>query len=221
MKQIKFQIEYDTKFSYSWGYAIYSAFLEELEENLAERVHEDKFFNQYIRPKEWVVNMDRDYEFKDEYFLKKFNTKIKLKEKEKISITEQEIADKYLVNEGFKKNIRLRFLTPTSFRQSGQYVLFPTKDLIMQSLTNKWNSWAQRFVLGDMKWDNCKISRYDLRSISYVLKGVKIQGFIGYVDIFFWGGESLIRLGNMICNFGNYSGIGIKTTLGMGGTLVE
>ncbi len=221
MKQIRFDMEYDGRFSYSWGYAIYSAFLEQLDNELSDKIHNDNIFNQYITPTQWIINTDSDYDFEDKYLLNKFNTKIILKNKDIINISEQELADKYLVNEPYQKRIRLRFLTPTSFKQSGEYTLFPTKDLIMKSLTNKWNNWAKRFTLGDMEWDNCKISRYDLRSINYVLKGIKIQAFVGYIDIYFWGGESLIRLGNMICNFANFSGIGIKTTLGMGGTLVE
>ena len=31
----------------------------------------------------------------------------------------------------------------------------------------------------------------------------------------------MVRLANMVCNFGNYSGTGIKTKLGMGGIMVE
>ncbi len=221
MKQIRFQIEYDGRFSYSWAYALYSAFLKDLDKDKGNQIHEDKFFNQYISPREWIINTDIDYSFRDEYYLNKFDTRIKLKDK-KISIfSEQNMADKFLVNDPYKKTVRIRFLTPTSFKQAGDYVLFPTKNLIMQSLSNKWNSWAEKFTLEDIEWDNCKISRYDLRSINYLLKGVRIQAFIGYVDIFFWGGESLIRLGNMVCNFGNYSGIGIKTSLGMGGCLIE
>lgn len=221
MKQYKIEIGYEGYFSYSWGYALYSAFLDQLREEESNRVHEEVFFNQYVTPKEWVVSTEGDFIFQKEYFLHKYNKKIQLGEMTVTEVTEQELADKFLVKEPFQKRVRLRFLTPTTFKQNGDYVLFPTKDLIMQSLTNKWNEWAQKFVLEDVVWDNCKISRYDLKSVNYNLKGAKIPGFIGYVDLAFWGSESMIRLGNMICEFGNYSGVGIKSTLGMGGTKIE
>ena len=221
MKQYKFKIEYEGKFSYSWGYALYSAFLEQLKEETAEEIHSGALFNQYNTPNEWIVNTEKDFMFKDQYFLHKYNTEIWLKEMSVDSIREQQFADRHLVNQPYKKNIRLNFLTPTTFKQDGAYVLYPTKDLMMQSLTNKWNQWAKTFVLEDVEWNNCKISKYKLRSLSYNLKEIRIQGFVGSVDLFFWGSESMIRLGNMICDFSNYSGIGIKTTLGMGGAKVE
>lgn len=221
MKQYKFKIQYEERYSYSWGYAMYSSFLEQLDKEIAEDIHGGMYFNQYITPETWIINLDNSCDFKETYFLHKYNTHIHLLDRQVESITEQELADKYLVNEPYKKKIRLYFDTPTTFKQAGEYVLYPTKDLIMQSLTNKWNNFADKFVLKDMDWGNCKISRYNLRSTLYHLKGVKIQGFVGYVDITFWGSESMIRLGNLICDFAKYSGVGIKTTLGMGGTRVE
>lgn len=221
MIQYRFKTNYESKYSYSWGYAIYSAFLEQLEEEEAKDIHDINTFNQYITHGEWIINSEKEFNFKDSYYLKKFDTRITLTEGTNISFSEQEMADKYLIEDEYKKIVRIIFLTPTTFKKDGEYVLYPTKDLIMQSLTNKWNEWAKEFVLEDMEWDNCKISRYNLKSSLYTLKGAKIQSFIGYVDLFFWGSESMIRLGNMICNFGKYSGIGIKTALGMGGINVE
>ncbi|NLK01407.1 MAG: CRISPR system precrRNA processing endoribonuclease RAMP protein Cas6 [Clostridia bacterium] len=217
MRQYRLQLEYQDRFSYSWGYAIYSAFLAELNEELADAVHGDVFFTQYMTPEEWVVNTTAPFDFKESYHLHRFGADIRLIEQEISTITEQELADKFLIKEPYQKTIRLRFLTPTTFKQDGEYVLYPTVELIMQSLTNKWNVWAKSFLLEDIQWDNCQISRYNLRSALYFLKGIRIRGFVGYVDLRFWGPESMIRLANMICNFAQYSGIGIKSTLGMGG----
>lgn len=221
MKQYRFKIEYEGSYSYSWGYTMYSAFLEQLGKGQSTRIHEDIIFSQYIKPDEWVINSTESFEFKDKYKLEKFNKEITIIKKEVIEINEQELADRYLISAPAKKSVTLHFVTPTTFKQDGEYVLFPTKDLIMNSLTAKWNQWADRFVLEDIKWDNCKISKYNLRTTNYHMKGIKIQGFVGSVEIFFWGPESMIRLGNMICNYAAYSGTGIKAALGMGGTIIE
>lgn len=221
MKQYRFKINYQGRFSYSWGYAMYSSLLEKLQEDIGDYIHENPIFNQYIVPEEWVINTEQDFPFKDKYFLHKYNTTVELGDRDIIQETEQEMADRFLIKSSYKKVVRINFLTPTTFKQDGDYVLYPTRDLIMQSLTNKWNNWAQDFVLEDIYWNNCKISRYNLRTVPYMFKGVRIQGFIGYVDLYFWGSESLIRLANMVCNYGNFSGIGIKTSLGMGGIRVE
>ena len=221
MRQYRIKINYQGDFSFSWGYALYSAFLAELDDDLSLLIHEDEIFNQYVTKNEWVINSESRLKFKDKYFLSKFDLWVNIEEISELEISEQSIADRFLINEPYCKNVRLFFLTPTTFKQDGEYVLFPNKDLIMQSLTNKWNKWAKHFVLEDIIWDNCKISRYNLRSINYYLKGAKIQGFIGYVDLYFWGSESMVRLGNMVAGFGQFSGIGIKTALGMGGIRFE
>ncbi|HZK21097.1 MAG TPA: CRISPR system precrRNA processing endoribonuclease RAMP protein Cas6 [Oscillospiraceae bacterium] len=221
MKQYKFNINYDGRFSYSWGYSLYSSFLEQMNEKAAEEIHEDTFFNQYLTPTHWVINSNTDIDFSSKYDLEKYKTTIHLSNKEILEVSEQALSDKYLVNEALQKNVRLFFQTPTTFKQNNAYVLFPSEHLIMQSLTNKWNSWAKVFFLEDMVWDCCSISKYNLRTINYNLKNTKIKGFVGYVDLFFWGTESINRLGNLICSFSEYSGIGIKSALGMGGCKFE
>ncbi|MGI6268856.1 MAG: hypothetical protein ACOYJN_07055, partial [Acutalibacteraceae bacterium] len=78
MKQYRFKISYDGRFSYSWGYALYSAFLERLDDETADEIHNDLFFNQYLTPTEWVINTEKDYDFLSEYYLKKYETTIYL-----------------------------------------------------------------------------------------------------------------------------------------------
>ena len=45
---------------------------------------------------------------------------------------------------------------------------------------------------------------------------MKIGGFIGEITIHILGGETLARYVRMLCRFGEISGIGIKTGMGMG-----
>lgn len=220
MYQYKFKINYQGNYLHSWGYAIYSAFLEHLPEDLSLAIHEGENFNQHITRDYWLVNSDQPLVFKDEYLLHKYNIKIELVVKDVREISEQELADKYLAFDPYQRKIRINFQTPTSFKQDGEFVLFPTAELIMQSLTNKWNAWALDYSVEDIVWDNCKIDRYNLRSIPYELKGAKVKGFVGYVDLFFWGSESIIRLANMLCHYGEFAGVGVKAALGMGGITI-
>lgn len=221
MKQIRFRIKYEGRFTYSFGYAIYSAFLESLDEDISEKVHSNRIFTQYMTPSEWVINSEENLPFQESYFLNKYNTRIYLEDQRVREIKEQELADQFLIEKNPRKKIKLSFLTPTTFKQAGEYVLYPTAHLIMQSLTNKWNRWAKRFVLEDMEWTECQITEYNLRSKLYYLKGARVRAFVGDVELSFWGAESMLRLGNMVCDFANYSGTGIKSSLGMGGTRVE
>ena len=116
MKQYRFKIKYDGKFSYSWGYALYSAFLEEIGKEKANEIHEDEYFNQYLTQEEWVVNSKNDLQFAEEYDLHKFATKIQLLDCRETECIEQNMADKFLIYDPYVRRIRVRFLTTTTFK---------------------------------------------------------------------------------------------------------
>ena len=60
------------------------------------------------------------------------------------------------------------------------------------------------------------ISFHRLRSVSFPLQGKTIPGFVGQLTIRFKGPETLARYARMLFEFGEYSGVGIKTGMGMG-----
>ena len=66
-----------------------------------------------------------------------------------------------------------------------------------------------------------EISMYKLRSTSFHLDGTKVPAFIGDVTIVVKGPVQLVNLANMLLTFGTYSGVGIKTGIGMGGIAFE
>ena len=37
----------------------------------------------------------------------------------------------------------LRFLSPVAFKRAGRYVVLPDKELLLQSVINKWNAWLK------------------------------------------------------------------------------
>ena len=162
MKQIRLSVKYDKKFSHSWAYSLYSALLAELEEEFADEIHDNMFFSQYLTKDEWIINTEKDLKFKDIYVLTKHQITIEVKVISVTEIIEDSFVQKYLMSGNYNKKITINFLTPTTFKQDGEFVLFPTKNLIMQSLTNKWNIWAKKFIIEDPDWTKCKISYYNL-----------------------------------------------------------
>ena len=116
----------------------------------------------------------------------------------------------------------LCFLSPTAFKQSGRYTVVPDKDLIVQSLTNKWNAVFPSFPLNDeeafrMLTEGIRISDYNLRTTRFLLKDNKIPGFIGNMRIETHLSAPLLDIWKILFSFSEYSGVGIKTALGMGG----
>ena len=65
-------------------------------------------------------------------------------------------------------------------------------------------------------YTNAQIVRYDLKSVSFSLEGVKIPSFIGKITIKMNGTQTMANFARMLLEFGTYSGVGIKTSLGMG-----
>lgn len=116
----------------------------------------------------------------------------------------------------------LRFLTPTAFKQSGSYTVLPDKELILQSLFKKWNSVFPSYPLEDedafqMLCNGLRVSDYNLRTTRFQLKDSKIPGFIGNLRIDARLSAPLLDIWKILITFSEYSGIGIKTALGMGG----
>ena len=60
------------------------------------------------------------------------------------------------------------------------------------------------------------LRRYRLTSRDYWLKGQRIPGFAGSVQISAWLPAPILELWRLLLAFAPYSGIGIKTALGMG-----
>lgn len=86
---------------------------------------------------------------------------------------------------------------------------------------NKYDSVARNEKMVDMDTleqltENAQIVRYDLKSVSFSLEGVKIPAFIGKVVVKMNGTRTISNFANMLFEFGEYSGVGIKTALGMG-----
>lgn len=158
-----------------------------------------------------------------------FNT-IYVKHKDlNIKITDKILTDityRQLIDEKYFKDssrfFNIRFLTPCSFKSRGRYVFHPTLSLIYQSLMNKFDTGAADFTLKseevlEQLETYSEIVGYNLKSTRFHLEGVSIPAFVGGIGIKVNGPQPMVNLVNLMLSFGEYSGIGIKCALGMGG----
>ena len=66
------------------------------------------------------------------------------------------------------------------------------------------------------------IKDYNLRTKIFHLESIKIKGFIGTMDLAIKGEDrTLANILNFLIFMSEYTGLGIKTSLGMGGVKVE
>ncbi len=119
---------------------------------------------------------------------------------------------------------QLYFRTSTAFRSRGQYLNLPTTRLIVQSLIKKWNGCVSECPIDDENGEGMeaiaaglRCRSFQIRNQMFYLKGNSVPGFVGEITL-----ENRLsgfhrQLADALLIFSEYAGIGIKTTLGMGG----
>lgn len=117
--------------------------------------------------------------------------------------------------------LNLTFQTPTAFKSDGKYVFYPDIRMIYQSLMMKYTASSEEMDMIDedtleQLTQNSEIVRYHLRSMSFPLEGVNIPGFVGSIRLKIKGTDTMARYARMLMKYGQYSGVGIKTAMGMG-----
>jgi CRISPR-associated endoribonuclease Cas6 len=116
---------------------------------------------------------------------------------------------------------RVHFMTPAAFKSGGQYVFYPEPRLLLQSLMLKYAAAVEVGASVDPDMlstieTNAKIIRYRLRSVFFPLERASIPSFVGEIFLKVEGAQALVNYVRLLLTFGEYSGIGIKCSMGMG-----
>lgn len=116
--------------------------------------------------------------------------------------------------------LRLLFASPTTFRSSGRNIPLPLPGLVFGSLVERWNAFSSVTIPAEVRRyaEEClSVARHTIRTRLVEVAGGKQVGFVGscsYIatnqDPYWW------RLINLLADFAFYSGVGAKTTMGMG-----
>ena len=64
--------------------------------------------------------------------------------------------------------------------------------------------------------ESSSIVQYKLRSTFFLLEGVRIPAFKGEIKIKIAGTATMAKYARLLTRFGEYSGVGIKSAIGMG-----
>lgn len=185
---------------------------------------EDKFF--------WRVTTfsQKAYDMLMSYFSKGIPEKIYLKNKDleinvkSFSIQKKSYEDLFL--EATERK-RIKLMSPTSFKSDGIIHIFPNISTLISGVIAKINQHSETAELEDKKIVNellekVYIKDYNLRTKIFHLESIKIKGFIGTMDLAIKGEDrTLANILNFLILMSEYTGLGIKTSLGMGGVKVE
>jgi CRISPR-associated endoribonuclease Cas6 len=127
---------------------------------------------------------------------------------------------KILSNASATYAVTLEFVTPTSFRKNEMQVVFPQPELVFSSLLRRWNAFSELKIPEEhaVYFPSIKVSSYDLHTQLVHFSRYKIIGFKGRVEYELPEGssEDFMQVVNALADFAFYSGVGAKTTMGMG-----
>ena len=127
--------------------------------------------------------------------------------------------------------IRVRFLSPTSFRSHEMHYPLPDPGLVYQSWLARWNEFAPEdlrinIALLDVVAAHVAVGRYDLRTEMVDMgSNRKAVGFVGKVQYSVVRarkiGDEWVRRLNLLADYAAFCGTGHKTAHGMGQTRRE
>jgi CRISPR-associated endoribonuclease Cas6 len=123
-----------------------------------------------------------------------------------------------------EKQIGLEFLSPTTFKfkVKGGFLHLPLPELVFSSLVRHWEASSPVSLPPGVRdcLSSIRISRYELRTELLAYARFKSIGFTGRVtyDLDQSLPPTLVRAINCLADFAWYSGVGWKTTMGMGQT---
>lgn len=163
----------------------------------------------------------------DELFLKQKNYAVSVRHVRCVrQCSYTELADECFLSAQAPQGARLSFLSPTSFKRDGAYVLLPELLLIVQSLLVRWNRFSkdvriEEEGLAQKLAAACRLTRYALHTAPFSLEGYTMYGFRGQMSLRFAGTDMVRRILGTLAAFAPYAGIGIKTALGMGAVDVD
>lgn len=232
--------------NYNWGSILHGLLFELIDQRYTKEIHEGtiKPFTQFVYKNNetgdivWRVNglnefaykeiIKRLEDFESEYFyLKQKKIQIKIEKKNIFGpFTYKEFCDRIFIENEFQNKINLDIITPCAFKQNDGYTYFPDLRLIYGSLLNRWNIFADVFSLShDESFEHIvnysKILTYNLKSTTFHLEGIRIPAFKGKMCISLKGPNELKKIANLLLRYSIYTGVGIKTAMGMGGVFVK
>lgn len=240
LAKLRLKLETDGELNVYQSSNLHGVIMEKVDTEYAEKLHGLKLnpYSQHIEKNEalvWVITAynKEAYEniitpfFSDDlsdFELTGRNVRVHITDKELTVHPKKDLMNRFY-NEDSDRYISVEFITPTSFKSNEQYQIFPNIELIYRSLMKKYSA------SGDMVMDDTdtldelvkssRITKYNLRSCYFPLEKVRIPGFKGELTINVSGKQTLVNYARLLFEFGEYSGVGIKCSMGMGAMRIK
>lgn len=250
IKQLVFSLkplEKNVKNSPSVSYKLFGVICnsEQISEEFKNLLHtSDSFLSQYVicekNQIKWIVNLLNstacdnilDWIFSVETVKIGFDLfNIKLLEIYSVDSFE----DLQMRSESFFESsdlIKITFNSPFSFRnyQNNNYMIFPDESYLFRSIISKWCGndeishklpFTEKDIVSSI-CENVYISSYKLKSHYFNFKKIRIPASEGFIILSVKNlSDDIKKLVYILLYYMTFSGVGMHTTLGMGGCYIE
>ena len=153
------------------------------------------------------------------------NQEFEIKEIKEEKCSEKDLTEQFY-QEDAARTFNLDFISPTAFKSQNNFVFLPDIRLIFQSLMRKYeyvfsNTDHVDVELLDQIVQDVRIKHFKIKSEYYSIHQAFIPGFKGRIKLSCSGSQTLVNYVNLLLKFGEYAGVGVKTSLGMGAVLIN
>lgn len=242
LAELSMKIKTDTpNFGYYQSSNLQGVLMKQINTNYAQRLHGQglKPYSQYLlagNQKEWIVKTCTQEAYQEvilpllnerfmQFTIEKKDIQVEIQEKTLKSIKKKQLLDEFYLDK-CDHYLNFEFLSPVSFKSNGRYIIMPEIRYIYQSLMNKYSAASTEIDMYDDETleqlvSNSSIIRYKLKSTFFPIEGVKIPSFKGEMSVKIAGTDTMARYAKLLFRFGEYSGVGIKTAMGMGALRIK
>lgn len=125
------------------------------------------------------------------------------------------------------RRFHLQFTTPTAFAQQSIHLPLPVPALMFRSWLERWNYFAPVYLGSDeliaYLSNYSMIKHHQIKTRSFQLQRGYVNGFIGDVTLQVLNRAEplLANVANLLVDYSQFAGTGVKTRLGMGQTEVN
>ncbi|MGB5899905.1 MAG: CRISPR-associated endoribonuclease Cas6, partial [Geitlerinemataceae cyanobacterium] len=115
------------------------------------------------------------------------------------------------------RTIAFQFATPVAFRQGKYDTALPTRESIFNSLLSRWNKYSG-IAFSELSIESLFPSYFNIQTEMVMDSRSRFIGCVGEITYKIMGDVEPLKIKqiNVLSNFAIYSGVGRKTTMGMG-----
>ncbi len=157
-----------------------------------------------------------------EIHLKHINLTIQLTQRTIEMADEEELMNEAMQN--LQKVYNIELITPMAFKKDKKCIVVPYMKNIFGSIIKKveyFNGLEHGQEMREQLVESLDIIEYNIRTQSFRMESVKLKGATGNIKIKVNGNKSFKTLAGFLLMYGQYCGVGIKNSIGMGAIYIS